>query len=347
MNRIIDLRSDTVTKPTPQMREAMMNAEVGDDCYGEDATVNKLEQLAAEKVGKQAAVFVPSGTMGNTSAIITHTNPGDTIIVDSECHIYYYERGNMASFAGVMPIVIDTEDGCFDSDELEIYLQRDEKRFPKTSLICLENTHNRRGGIAIPIEKMQSVYGVAKKYNVHVHLDGARIFNAAIALGINACEIANCVDSVMFCLSKGLCAPVGSVLAGDKDFVEKARIARKRLGGAMRQAGILAAAGIVSLTEMVERLAEDHQNAKILAKELAKISEFGIIPENVQTNMVIFNTNNFGITAPEFAKLADQKNVKVSVYGPFTIRLVTNNDVTRDDILNASKVLISLARKNV
>lgn len=345
MSKIIDLRSDTVTKPTLRMRSAMMNAEVGDDCYGEDPTVNKLEQLAAEKVGKQSAVFVPSGTMGNTSAIISHTHPGETIVVDSECHIYYYERGNMASIAGVMPIPIDTQDGCFDAYELEPYLQRDWRRFAKTSLICLENTHNRRGGIAIPIERMKSVYEMAKKYDVQVHLDGARIFNAALALGVSASEIASYADSVMFCLSKGLCAPVGSLLAGDEEFIEKARVARKRLGGAMRQAGILAAAGIVALTEMVDRLAEDHENAKILANELSKVPEFGIVPTAIQTNMVIFSTNRLGITAPQFAQLAEQRNIKVSIYGPTVVRLVTNKDVTRDDVLNASKILIDLARR--
>jgi len=347
MNNIIDLRSDTVTKPTLRMREAMMKAEVGDDCYGEDPTVNNLEQLAAGMIGKQAAVFIPSGTMGNTAAIISHTHPGETIIVDSESHIYYYEHGNMASLAGVMPIVIDTQDGCFDTDQLEPYLQRNPNRFPKTSLICLENTHNRRGGIAIPIERMKSVYEMAKEYNVQVHLDGARIFNAALALGVEANEIANYADSVMFCLSKGLCAPVGSLLAGDEEFIEKARIARKRLGGAMRQAGILAAAGIVALTEMVERLAEDHENAKSLANELSELPEFGIEPEKVQTNMVAFSTKQLGISAPQFAKLAEQQNVKISIYGPTLVRLVTNKDVTRDDVLTAAEILIDLAKKQL
>lgn len=342
MSKIIDLRSDTVTKPTQRMRRAMMDAVVGDDCYGEDPTINELEQLAAEMVGKQAAVFVPSGTMGNTSAIIAHTHPGDTIVVDSECHIYYYERGNMASIAGVMPLVFDTKSGCFDTDRLEPYLQRDVKRFPRTSLICLENTHNRRGGITLPIERMRSVYEMAKKYDVQVHLDGARIFNAAIALGVKSSEIANYVDSVMFCLSKGLCAPVGSILAGDAEFIDRARIARKRLGGAMRQAGILAAAGIVALTEMVDRLADDHENAKILANELARVPVFGIDPESVKTNMVIFSTKRLGFTAPQLAKIADQQNVKISIYGPTLVRLVTNNDVECDDVLRASKVLIDL-----
>lgn len=336
MSKIIDLRSDTVTKPTPRMRVAMMNAEVGDDCYGEDPTVNELERLAKDIVGKQAALFVPSGTMGNTAAVISHTNPGETIIVDSECHIYYYERGNMSSLAGVMPITIDTKDGCFESDELVPYLQRNPERFPKTSLICIENTHNRRGGIALSIEQMSSIYEIAKEHDVPVHLDGARIFNAALALGIEASEIANYADSVMFCLSKGLCAPVGSLLVGDEEFIGKARIARKRLGGGMRQAGVLAAAGIVALTEMVERLSDDHENAKVLANELSKVPELGIDPASVQTNMVVFNTKQLGITAPEFAKNED---VRISVYGPNTVRLVTNKDVTREDVLNASKIL--------
>ncbi|MFQ6039866.1 MAG: threonine aldolase family protein, partial [Candidatus Poribacteria bacterium] len=236
MDRIVDLRSDTVTKPTPKMRAAMMSAEVGDDCYGEDPTVNELERIAAEKVGKEAAVYVPTGTMGNTASILAHTNPGDNIVVDIECHIYYYERGNMASLGGVMPVVMASDDGCPEPDKVEEYLQRDITRFPRTSLVCLENTHNRRGGRTITLERMKAIREVTEKYDRPVHLDGARIFNAAHALGVEAREIASHVDSVMFCLSKGLSAPVGSMIAGSAEFIRQARIARKRLGGAMRQA---------------------------------------------------------------------------------------------------------------
>ena len=223
MDKIIDLRSDTVTKPTNRMREAMMNAEVGDDCYGEDPTIHHLEALAAETIGKAAAMYVPTGTMGNTAAIMTHTRAGDYAIMDAECHIYYYEHGNLSSLAGIMPIVMNSTDGVPDLDEVEAYLQRDPAKFPKTSLICLENTHNRRGGRAIPLDRMSAVHELAQQYGVPVHLDGARIFNAAHALGVEAREVASRVDSVMFCLSKGLCAPVGSMLAGEEDFIQEAR----------------------------------------------------------------------------------------------------------------------------
>ncbi|MBC8232465.1 aminotransferase class I/II-fold pyridoxal phosphate-dependent enzyme [bacterium] len=345
MDRIVDLRSDTVTKPTPKMREAMMCAEVGDDCYGEDPTVNELERLAAEKMGKEAAVYMPTGTMGNTASILAHTNLGDYIIVDSECHIYYYERGNMASLGGVMPIVMDSDDGCPDPDKVEPYLQRDITRFPKTSLVCLENTHNRRGGCAVSLERMKAIREVTAKYDRAVHLDGARIFNAAHALGVEAREIASYVDSVMFCLSKGLSAPVGSMVAGSAEFSQKARIARKSLGGGMRQAGVLAAAGIVALTEMTDRLIEDHENAQILAEGLSQIEALELDPNKFDTNIVIFDTKSLRLTAAEFGERAMKRGVKVSLYGPTTLRLVTNNDVSREDTLYAVDVLVDLMKE--
>ena len=342
MDKIIDLRSDTVTQPTHQMREAMMNAEVGDDCYGEDPTIHRLEALAAEKVGKAAAMYVPTGTMGNTAAILTHTHFGDYAIMDSECHIYYYEHGNVSSLAGIMPIVMNSADGVPELDEVEPYLQRDPAKFPKTSLICLENTHNRRGGRALPLDRMGPVHELAQRYDVPVHLDGARIFNAAHALGVEAREIASHVDSVMFCLSKGLCAPVGSMLAGDAGFIQNARRARKRLGGAMRQSGVLAAAGIVALTEMPDRLGEDHANARLLAKALSQFDELALRPEDVHTNMVFLNTKPLDIPAADFADRALQHNIKVSVYGPMTVRMVANHDVSREDVLCTAEVLVDL-----
>lgn len=347
MDRIVDLRSDTVTKPTPKMRAAMMSAEVGDDCYGEDPTVNELERIAAEKVGKEAAVYVPTGTMGNTASILAHTNPGDNIVVDIECHIYYYERGNMASLGGVMPVVMASDDGCPEPDKVEEYLQRDITRFPRTSLVCLENTHNRRGGRTITLERMKAIREVTGKYDRPVHLDGARIFNAAHALGVEAREIASHVDSVMFCLSKGLSAPVGSMIAGSAEFIRQARIARKRLGGAMRQAGVLAAAGIVALTEMTDRLVEDHENAKILAEGLAQIEALELNPEKVETNIVIFDTRPLRLTAAEFGEKAIKRGVKVSLYGPTTVRLVTNKDVSREDTLYAVDVLVDLIKETL
>jgi threonine aldolase len=336
MARIIDLRSDTVTKPTQKMREAMMNAIVGDDCYGEDPTVNTLEELAAKRMGKESAMYVPTGTMGNTSALMTHVRHGDAVIMEPDCHIYYYERGNVSAIAGALPVLITGEGGCPDPELVEDAIQRNGNR-PKTMLICLENTHNRACGRAIPVEKMRVIQEIAKKYNVPVHLDGARIFNAAIALNVDVKEIASCVDSVMFCLSKGLGAPVGSILTGTADFIKEARKARKRLGGSMRQAGVIAAAGIIALQEMTERLIEDHDNAKLLAEELAQIDKISEGLTKGETNMVMVNTKHLNIKAVDFAKKLSDRDVKVSVYGPYQIRLVTHKDVDKNDIMFAIK----------
>lgn len=344
--KIIDLRSDTVTKPTPKMREAMFNAEVGDDCYGEDPTVNALEQLAAEKIGKEAAMYVPTGTMGNTSAIMTHVKHGDSIILEPECHIYYYERGNLSSLAGALPLLAPGDGGCPDPNIVEELLIPNANR-PKVALVCLENTHNRACGRVIPVEKMKVIYELSHKYNVPVHLDGARIFNAAIALNIDAKEIAKYADSVMFCLSKGLGAPVGSLLTGTKEFIKEARIARKRLGGAMRQAGIIAAAGIIALREMIDRLREDHENAKLLADELAKIEKVkdGLITG--ETNMVMIDTKPLKMKASDLALELNKRNVKVSVYGLYKIRLVTNKEVKQDDILIAVDAFKDIIAKHL
>lgn len=344
--KIIDLRSDTVTKPTPKMREAMFNAEVGDDCYGEDPTVNALEQLAAEKIGKEAAMYVPTGTMGNTSAIMTYVKHGDSIILEPECHIYYYERGNLSSLAGALPLLVPGDGGCPDPNIVEELLIPNANR-PKVALVCLENTHNRACGRVIPVEKMKVIYELSHKYNVPVHLDGARIFNAAIALNIDAKEIAKYADSVMFCLSKGLGAPVGSLLTGTKEFIKEARIARKRLGGAMRQAGVIAAAGIIALREMIDRLREDHENAKLLADELAKIEKVkdGLITG--ETNMVMIDTKPLKMKASDLALELNKRNVKVSVYGLYKIRLVTNKEVKQDDILIAVDAFKDIIAKHL
>jgi len=343
MDRIIDLRSDTVTKPTQKMREAMLNAIVGDDCYGEDPTVNKLEALAAEKLGKEAAMYVPSGTMGNTSALITHIRHGDAVILEPECHIYYYEQGNLSSLAGALPILVSGDGGCPDPDAIEELLIHTRHR-PRMALICLENTHNRACGRAIPVDKMKAIYDISRKYGVPIHLDGARIFNAAIALNVDAKEIAKYADSVMFCLSKGLSAPVGSVLTGTKDFIQEARKARRRLGGGMRQAGVIAAAGIIALQDMIERLSEDHENARILADGLSEIEKIKQGLRRGETNMVMVNTMSVGMKAVDLAGKLELQGVKVSVYGLYTIRLVTNKDVSRDDVLFTIKVFENLLK---
>ena len=342
--RCIDLRSDTVTQPTLKMREAMMYAEVGDDCAGEDPTVNRLQSLAAKLLGKQAALFVPTGTMGNNVAVLTHTNSGNTIILDSEAHIYYYECGAISALGGVMPITINSDDGCPDPDQVEFYLQRDPIRFPKIGLICLENTHNRRGGRAVPLEQMKDMQSVAIQHEVPVHLDGARIFNAAHALGTQVKDIANCADSVSFCLSKGLSAPVGSLLVGSSDFIENAIQVRRRLGGGMRQSGVIAAAGIIALTEMTDRLVEDHKNAQYLAKELAKIESLELDQTDFDTNMVVVNVQKVGMTAPEFVKIAREHDIRISYLDQDRIRLVTNCDVNRENIEYAADILVKLIR---
>ncbi len=344
MKEFVDLRSDTVTKPTQKMREAMMNAIVGDDCYGEDPTVNKLEMLAAEKMGKESAMLVPTGTMGNTSALMTHVKHGDAVLLEPDCHIYYYERGNVSAIAGALPILVSGKDGCPDPEIVEDMLGRNGNR-PKVTLICLENTHNRACGRAIPIEKMKEIFDISRKFNVPIHLDGARIFNASIALNVDVKEIAKYADSVMFCLSKGLGAPIGSLLTGTKEFINEARKARKRLGGAMRQAGVIAAAGIVALEEMTERLKQDHENAKLLADGLAKIDKVkdGLI--RGETNMVMVNTKALDMKAVDLASELNKRNLKVSIYGPYTIRLVTHKDVDRDDILYAISVFEDVFKK--
>ena len=316
------------------MREAMMNAAVGDDCYGEDPTVNALEELAAEKIGKAAAMYVPTGTMGNTAAILTHARSGEIVIVEPECHIYYYEMGNLSSLAGALPVPAQGEGGCPDPDLVEKILQNTRHR-PRTALICLENTHNRAGGRVVPIEKMKDIYEISRRFHVPIHLDGARIFNAATALNVDAKEIARYADSVMFCLSKGLSAPVGSILAGTADFIQAARRARTRLGGAMRQAGIIAAAGLVALQDMIGRLKEDHENARLLAERLAEIQGINVDPEKVETNMIMIDTIPLAMTAEEVASELGKQNIKVSIYGMNTIRLVTNKDVDSEGIASA------------
>ncbi|MDR0313699.1 MAG: aminotransferase class I/II-fold pyridoxal phosphate-dependent enzyme [Treponema sp.] len=282
----IDIRSDTVTWPTPAMRKAMAEAEVGDDVYGADPTVNKLEELGAQIIGKEASIFVPSGTFGNQLALFTHCQRGTEVLLGEECHIIQHEAGAASVIAGVQTRPVSAPDGVLPIDRLRERLRMRDLHAPKTSLICMENAHSM--GRVVHLKDMDSVKALAKEKNIPVHLDGARIFNAALALGVDAKKIAERADSVMFCLSKGLCSPVGSLLAGTKKFVEEARYKRKIMGGAMRQAGILAAAGIISLTEHVKFLEEDHRRAKDLAKGLAEIDGIVINKNEVDINMVFF-----------------------------------------------------------
>jgi threonine aldolase len=336
MKRTIDLRSDTVTLPTPAMREAMARAELGDDVYGEDPTVNRLEALAAERLGKEAAVLVSSGTMGNLAALLAHCGRGEEAIVGDQCHIYNYEAGGASALGGVIyRVVRNLPDGRLEAAGLAAAANdgADQHNAP-TRLICLESTHNRCGGVALPLAYMAEVAAFARERGMAVHLDGARVFNAAVALGVDVREIAWHVDSVTFCLSKGLSAPVGSVLCGSAAFVARARRARKMLGGSMRQAGVLAAAGIVALEQMVERLAEDHVNAKLLAEGLARFPQVVVDPGAIQSDIVYFELRDTPLSAAEFARALRERGVLMGAsYG--RIRAVTHYGIDSGDIEEA------------
>lgn len=330
--KTIDLRSDTVTKPTLEMREAMLTAVVGDDVCGEDPSVNRLEELAARILDKEAAVFVTSGTQGNQLAILATSHAGDEIIVGDQSHIFYYEGGASAALAGVQNYTIPNYKGLLDLNHIEKAIREEDIHFPRTSLICLENTHNRGGGIVLPLEYMRSVAQIARKHQVPVHLDGARLFNASIALGVDVKELTKYVDTVQVCLSKGLGAPVGSILAGSKAVIDKARIWRKRLGGGMRQAGVIAAPGMVALTTMVDRLAEDHRMAKCLAKGLGELPGIHVDIEKVETNIVLVDLSGTRYDETRFINQLALKGILAFPFDCNVIRFVTHKDLAEGDV---------------
>lgn len=336
LNGYIDLRSDTVTQPTPEMREAMAKAEVGDDVFGDDPTVNKLEELAAAKLGKEAAVFVASGTMGNLISLLTHCGRGEEVIVGGEAHIFRYEAGGSSALGGIPQFQISNNpDGTLPLDRVEAAIRGGDQHEARTKLIALENTQNRCGGTVLPIEYMRQVRELANRYGLKVHLDGARVFNAAVALGVDVKAITQHVDSVTFCLSKGLSAPVGSVICGDQDFIARARRNRKMLGGGMRQAGILAAAGIIALEKMIDRLADDHANAKRLAEGLADTPGFVVDVDRVQTNIVFFELDSsVKVSGEVAARRMLEQGVKLISPGAYfrRFRAVTHAWVTREEI---------------
>lgn len=340
---MIDLRSDTVTKPTDEMRQAMFKAEVGDDVYREDPTVNRLEELAARKLGKEAALFVTSGTQGNQIAVLTHCQPGQEIILESEAHIYYYEGAAISAFAGVQPRTINGTKGVMDARDVEKAIRPEDIHFPETGLICVENTHNRAGGAVVPVEAMARIYDVAQKYDVPVHLDGARLFNAAVATQMKASDFAQYTTSVQICLSKGLGAPVGSIIAGDREFIERARKWRKRLGGGLRQVGVLAAPGIIALNDMVDRLEEDHNKAKKLAEAIQSMSKLSIV-NAVDTNILVVNVEKTGLSAEAFVTELESRGVRAVMFGPTTVRMTTHYDVSFSDI-DAAIDIISMIGK--
>ncbi len=331
---LIDLRSDTVTLPSPAMREAIARAALGDDVYGEDPTVNRLEALAAELVGKEAAVLVTSGTMGNLAALLAHGQRGERVICGDECHIYLYEAGGASALGGMVYHTLPTApDGTLPLERLRAALAptSDSHQAP-AGVLCLENTHNRCGGTVLPLAYLEAAYAAAGEAGLPLHLDGARVFNAAVALGVEVAAITRHVDSVQFCLSKGLAAPVGSLVAGPRAFVERVRRVRKQLGGGMRQAGIIAAAGIVALTEMVERLDEDHANARLLAEGLATIPGVQLELAHVQTDIVRFELRAASVSVDAFLAALREHGVLMGGMGGTTVRAVTHYGIDASDI---------------
>ncbi|MFQ5914175.1 MAG: low-specificity L-threonine aldolase [Nitrospinota bacterium] len=339
MNRriVIDIRSDTVTRPTPEMRRAMAEAEVGDDCYGEDPTVNALEAEAARIAGKEAAIFVASGTMANQIAVRIHTRPGDELVADATSHVYNFEAGAAAALSGVQCRPIPTEKGILSAEQVEAAIQPATLPRPRTGLISVENTHNRGGGAVYPLETLRPIHDLAQRKGISVHMDGARIFNASVASDVPVSEFARHATTLSFCLSKGLGAPLGSLIAGPRDLIDEARRYRQIFGGGMRQAGIVAAAGLYALKLHVDRLAEDHAKAKRLAEGLGAIPgvtlPFGITP----TNIVIFDIAKTGKKAPQVAAALKERGVLVSVLGETRFRALTHLDVAEEGIDRALK----------
>jgi threonine aldolase len=324
MAHVLNFRSDTQTLPTPEMLDAIRQAPLGDDTYDEDPTVTRLEKLAAKMLGKEAALLVISGTMGNLCALMAHANPGDEVLLDSQSHIYAYEAGGMASVAGLMPLALYSHKGVLDPDELQAAIRPPNLHHPTPRLLCLENTHNLSGGRVVPLGIQNRLCEIAHEHGLAVHLDGARIFNAAIKQGVSPAAVAQNTDSVMFCLSKGLSCPLGSLLVGSSEFIARADHCRKRVGGGMRQAGVIAACGIVALENLVERLADDHANARILAEAVNDVPGLHVDLESVETNMVNVDHTGTGLTTPEILRRLQSAGLLASARPPRQFRLVTN-----------------------
>lgn len=336
---LIDLRSDTLTKPTPGMRAAMAAAEVGDDVWHEDPTVNRLEERVARLLGKEACVFVPSGTMSNQIGIRAHCQPGDEMICDTSCHVHNYEAGGPAVLSGVTTKTVDGDYGILDVTQLEGKVRPINEHMTRTRLVCLENTHNRGGGKVYPLEKVQAISAWARQNGLLMHLDGARLWNAVVATGVPAATWAAEFDSVSVCFSKGLGAPVGSALSGPKDFIDRARRSRKLLGGSMRQAGVLAAAVMYALDNNVERLAEDHDNARVIASAVADVPGLRLSPPEIDTNIVWFDVDRALGTAKDVADAVRKRGVVIYPSGPQVCRMCTHLDVSREQAARAAEAI--------
>jgi threonine aldolase len=343
---VVDLRSDTVTRPTAEMRRAMAEAEVGDDVYGEDPTVNRLEKRAAEIFGKEAALFVPTGCMGNLVSIKVWTHHGDEVICEERSHVNLYELASMSAIAGCMPRTARGEDGILTWKQIEAVVRPKIYYDSQTALVCLENTHNMAGGTLYPTEQVEEICEHAHAAGLHVHLDGARIFNAATALGESVAPMTRQVDSVMFCLSKGLGAPVGSMIVGSRAFIDKARIYRKMFGGGMRQAGVLAAAGLIALEKSPARLHMDHDHARRLAEGVAQIPGLSVDAGRVRSNIVIFDCSKSGKTAVELCDALREHGIWALDTAPYSVRFVTHCDVDRAGIERALAVLGEVVAKS-
>jgi threonine aldolase len=329
--RIVDLRSDTVTLPTEEMLEAIRHADLGDDVHGEDPTVNRLEDLAARKVGKEAALFVTSGTQANLVALLSQTKSGDEVIMEADAHIYWNEAGGMAIIGGLLPRLVRGHRGILDPHDVEMAIRSPDIHYPTTNLVCIENTHNSAGGTYWTPKQIAAIHSVTESRQLRLYMDGARLFNAAVAQDLPVTELTRHVDSLMFCLSKSLSAPVGSIIAGTAAFIQNARKWRKILGGGMRQVGVLAAPGIVALGTMIDRLKEDHAHARILAEGLTELDGVSLDLETVQTNIIRFDISGLGITARDFIDQLRSHGIKAGGRGS-RIRLVTHRMINRDDV---------------
>jgi threonine aldolase len=326
------LRSDTVTLPTEEMLQAIRTAKLGDDVYGEDPTVNRLEELAAKKMGKEAALLTTSGTQANLVSVLSQTRRGDEVILEADAHMYYYEVGAFSALGGLIPRLIRGHFGVMSTEDIEAVLRPPNIHFPPTTLICIENSHNRAGGMVWSPSQTKAVFDLAKSHELNVHMDGARIFNAAVAQDIDVRELTRYVDTLMFCLSKGLSAPIGSLVVGDNEFIDCARRYRKMLGGGMRQGGIIAAPGIIAIEKMTDRLKDDHANAKMLAEGLAKIQGISLDLSHVQTNIVLYDVTGLEISADEWVVKMKELGVKAGAQERGRVRMVTHRGIEKEDI---------------